>query len=362
MIFKQLNPGSSCRTYLVGSERTKEVVLIDPVLGGVDRYLRLLQSDGLKLRWVIDTHTHADHLSGAPLLQEKAQVHYLMHLNSQVKCVSKKLRERDALGLGELTMTFMHTPGHTQDSLMVLLPDRFLSGDFLFIGDDGSGRLDLPGGSAEAHHQSLRKLDRLPDAALMFPAHDYKNREHALMGDQRKSNPLLQPRTRDEYLAYWDSLSLGPADWMSKGLDANNACATDPSAAPIPVEAASGACSPCAASAPLLEALRAPALTPVQLRERAAKDQARLFILDVREPEEYTGELGHISGSVLIPLGQLETRCGEVPRDKTVVAVCKSGRRSARAAELLLTKGFRDAFTMTGGMQAWDDEELPVER
>ncbi|MBI4346642.1 MAG: MBL fold metallo-hydrolase [Elusimicrobia bacterium] len=361
MIFKQLNPGA-CRSYLVGSERTKEVVLIDPVLDGVDRYLRLLQSDGMKLRWVIDTHTHADHISGAALLQQKAQVHYLMHLNSNVKCVSKKLRERDALGLGELTMSFLHVPGHTQDSLLVLLPDRFLSGDFLFIGEDGAGRLDLPGGSAAAHHQSLRKLDTLADGTLMFPAHDYRGREHARLGEQRRSNPLLQPRTRDEYLKYWEELKLGPAEWMKQVLEANHACATEPSAASIPAESASGACAPCAAAAPVHGASRAPALTPVQLRERAAKDQARLFILDVREPDEYTGDLGHIPGSVLIPLGQLEDRFGEVPKDKTIVAVCKSGRRSARAAELLMAKGFRDAYTMTGGMQAWDDEELPVER
>lgn len=359
MIFKQLNPGA-CRTYLLGSERTREVVIVDPVLDGVDRYLRLLQAEGLKLRWVIDTHTHADHLSGAPLLQQKAQVHYLMHLNSPVRCVSKKLRERDALGLGEMTMTFMHAPGHTQDSLVVVLPDRFLSGDFLFIGDGAAGRLDLPGGSPLVHYQSLRKLDQLPDGALMLPAHDYKGRESSTLKAERQGNPLLRPQSRDEYLAWWDRMRPGPADWMKKVLEANAECATDPSAAPIPAEVAAGACAPSAAGG-ASPAVRAPAMSPVQLRDRAARDAATLLILDVREPDEFVGELGHIPGSVLIPLGQLEARLGELPRDKTIIAVCKSGRRSARAAELLLAKGWRDAYTMTGGMQAWDDEALPVE-
>lgn len=354
MIFRQLNQGP-CRTYLLGSERTREVVLVDPVLEGVERYLRLLQTDGLKLRWVIDTHTHSDHLSGAPLLQERAQVHYLMHLNSAVRCVSKKLRERDALGLGEMTMTFVHAPGHTRDSLLVVLPDRFLSGDFLFIGDEAAGRLDLPGGSPIVHYQSLRKLDQLPDGVQLFPGHDRQGRESSTLKAERQANPLLRPQSRDEYVAWWDRRSAPCAEWMRKVIEANEAGATEPSASPIPPEAASGV------SAAVASAARAPALSPIELRDRTVRDAAGLFILDVREADEFVSGLGHIPGSVLIPLGQLGDRLAEVPRDKAVVAVCRSGGKSARAAELLLSKGWRETYSLSGGVQAWKDEKLPVE-
>src|SRR5262245_28548941 len=141
MLFKQLNP-TSCRTYLIASDRTREAALIDPVLSSIDDYLRMMRDQALKLRWVIDTHTHADHLSGAAALQRSAQVEYLMHSSSAARCVSKRVEDGESLAFGEVTLKFIHAPGHTKDSVMVLLADRFLSGDFLFIGQGGAGRLD----------------------------------------------------------------------------------------------------------------------------------------------------------------------------------------------------------------------------
>ena len=203
MIFKQLNTGS-CRTYVVGSDRTREAILIDPLLDPVDRYLAFLAAEGLKLRWVVDTHSHADHASGAAAIQERARVDYVMHRSSTVPSVSRRLRERDVIGLGELVIKFLHVPGHTPDSMLIVLPDRFLSGDFLFIGEAGAGRLDQPGASVEAHFQSLRKLDRLPDTALMFPGHEWHGRESSVLKSERETNPVLRPRTLEQYVEFWE--------------------------------------------------------------------------------------------------------------------------------------------------------------
>lgn len=275
-----------------------------------------------------------------------------MHLNSEVRCVSKKLRERDALGLGEVTMTFVHAPGHSRDSMLIVLPDRFLSGDFLLIGEAAAGRLDLPGGGVEAHYQALRKLDAIPDDFLLFPGHDPQGRESSTLSRERESNPLLKPQTLDDYRRWWERVPAPPADGPRQVVEANRAGVT---------EAPPGPCAGRAGAAPA-DGPRAPLMTPVQLRERSARDRGALFIVDAREPDEYAGELGHIPGSVLIPLAQLPSRLAEVPRNKTVVVVCRSGRRSAQAAGLLAAAGYADACSLAGGLQAWLDEKLPTER
>lgn len=240
MIFRQLNAGR-CRTYLVGSDRTHEVVLVDPLRERVDAYLKVIAEHGLKLRWVIDTHTHSDHLSGGALIHEKTGVDYLMHFTSASTCASKRLRERDALGLGELTLTFLHVPGHTPDSIIIRLPDRILSGDFLLLGGDGAGRLDLPGAEVRSHHKNLAKIIALPDDLLVFPAHADPKRDHSELRHEWRVNPVLQLRTLEEYAAWWSSRRLGPAPWAESVTAINESgSAESPDSAP-PEEGETGA-------------------------------------------------------------------------------------------------------------------------
>lgn len=343
-----------CRTHLVVAERTREAVLVDPLLTRVDADLAVLRERGLTLRWVVDTHTHADHLSAGSLLMKKSDAGYLMHDSTRVTTVTRRVSDGEELGLGEATLRFLHVPGHTRDSLMLALPGVLLTGDFLFLGTDGAGRLDLPGGDADAHYASLRKLDAYAVATELRPAHDYQGRAVSTLKAERALNPVLSPRTRDGYLKFWSDRRPGPADWMGAVVAANAAGTIDPGAVVIPKDGY--ACTTCTTgpSDPTV-----PELSPAQLSARLAKEP--LFVLDVREPEEYEGELGRIKGSRLIPLGQLPSRLAEVPSGP-VVTVCRSGKRSARAAAELLRAGRTQVRSMSGGMLAWNAAALPVER
>ncbi|MBI3550215.1 MAG: MBL fold metallo-hydrolase [Elusimicrobia bacterium] len=354
MIFRQLNPGA-CRTYLVASEKTKEALLIDPVLTKVDEYLKLLKDEGLRLKVAVDTHTHADHLSGCTALRDKTGASYAMHSSAGVVRVDKRLEDGETLGYGDATLQFLHAPGHTQDSLIVLAGGRLLSGDFLFIGEGGSGRLDLPGGSIHAHYDSLKRLDAMPGGTLMFPGHDYRGNAQSTLEAERASNPVLSPRSREEYLKWWESLRLGPAEWMKDVLKANVACVCDPNAVKIPQGVS--ACEACAPAGPSAGPA-VPEWSPQEVKQKHAGGGVSL--VDVREPEEYSGDLGHVRGATLIPLGQLGDRLAEVPKG-AVVTICKSGRRSARAGAQLLAAGWKDVHSMAGGMEAWNEAGLPVE-
>lgn len=237
MIFRQLNPGL-CRTYLIGSERTREVVLVDPLAGRAEAVLEELRAEGLKLRWVIDTRTHCDHASGAARIRERTGVDYLMHFSTEVACVSKRLRERDVIGLGEVTLSFLHVPGQARDGLLVLLPDRFLSGDFLLIGPAGAGRLDLPGADARIHFRSLAKLASVPEDMPMYPAHAEPGTDHTTLAAERKTNPVLKARGLEDYLRFWEGAALEPADWRRAVTDANLGCSREPPSTPEPSLAA----------------------------------------------------------------------------------------------------------------------------
>ncbi len=343
-----------CRTHLIVAERTREAVLVDPLLPTVDADLAVLRERGLTLRWVVDTHTHADHLSAGSLLLKKSDAGYLMHDSTRVTTVTRRVGDGEELGLGETTLRFLHVPGHTRDSLAVALPGVLLTGDFLFLGVDGAGRLDLPGGDADAHYASLRKLDEYRGGTELRPAHDYQGRSVSTLKAERAANPVLSPRTRDEYLKFWSQRRPGPADWMGAVVAANAAGTIDPSAVSIPKDGY--ACTTCS-TGPATPTV--PEISPADLAVRLARE--RLTVIDVREPEEYHGELGRIKGSRSIPVGQLPSRLAEVP-EGPVVTVCRSGQRSARAAAELLRSGRTQVRSMTGGMLAWNAASLPVER
>lgn len=349
-----------CRTHLIAAQRTREAVLVDPLLEDVDAALAKIAKHGLTLRWVIDTHTHADHLSAGAALLARSDADYLMHSSAPTKHATRRLSHGETLGLGELTLSFSHVPGHTRDSLLIALPGVILTGDFLFLGQDGAGRLDLPGGDVDAHHDSLRALDGFDDNVEVRPGHDYRGRSVSTMKAERAANPVLRPRSRDEYLKWWQTLRQPYASWMGDVVAANARGETDRRAVAIPKEGAvcaaggSGACD-----APDKPAVRE--ISPADLSARLKKSRD-LIVVDVREPDEWTGELGRIPGARHIPLGTLVSRLSELPARGQIVTACKSGMRSARAADQLQKAGRADVLSMAGGMLAWNAAGLSVER
>ncbi len=354
MTCRQIGTGS-CKTHLLIAPKTREAVLVDPVLEKADAHLALLKGEGLKLSAVIDTHTHADHLSAGAELREKTGAAYVMHEATRSSAVSRRVKDGETLGVGDLKVTFLHTPGHTADSVSLLTPDTLLSGDFLFLGSYGAGRLDLPGADAGTHFDSLRKLDKLPDGLIVMPAHDYQGLDSSTLGAERKDNPVLTPRGRDEYLKYWAAKTFSDSSWMKAVVAANVRGERDPRAVSIPQEGAACACasSPAPAGHGDMPQLSAP-----DLQGMIAAGRKGLVLLDVRTHEEYNDELGHVAGTVLIPVDELEARVKEVPPGDIAV-ICRSGKRATRAAGLLKAAGRDKLWVMTGGMLAWNQAGLP---
>jgi glyoxylase-like metal-dependent hydrolase (beta-lactamase superfamily II)/rhodanese-related sulfurtransferase len=351
MIFEQLNEGN-CRTYLIASPDTGEAALVDPLLGREDHYLAVLRDRHLTLSQVIDTHVHADHLSACALLRDRTRAEHVVHAASRITEGSRRVEEGHQLQVGGIPLEVLHTPGHTGDSLSLRLPDRLLTGDFLFLGEGGAGRTDLPGGDPGQHWDSLQKLAGLPDDLLIFPGHDYRGNTYATLGQERMRNPRLQPRTREAYVAWLQGLQLPAAEWMKAVVKANLACTREAAGIEIPVGGA--VCEVGAGCSGV------PQITCEALRDA----QEALVLLDVRNPDEWEGPLGHLDGARLIPLPQLPARLAELEafRHQPIVTVCKAGGRSNQAATILQEAGFTKVRSLTGGMTRWNQLELPALR
>lgn len=359
MIFTQLNPGA-CRTYLIGDEKSKEAVLVDPVLEHVPDYLRILDQQKLKLTHVIDTHTHADHLSGGAAMKDQTGCEYVMHANAPARCVTLRLTDGFECALGNIPVKVMSTPGHTKDSVALVFPDRILTGDVLFLDDAGAGRTDLPGGDPGEHWDSMQRILGLPDHLVVYPAHEYRHRKPSSLKEQKVRNPNLQPRSRQEYMDYLEGLKLGPADWMKDVLKANYACARDPKAAWIPVDVP--ACEVKGTMA-LGANDQVVADISVETLKRRLDAGTPTVLLDVREPQELRGPLGHLPRVLNIPVGDLAHRLAELEslKQAEIVTVCKAGGRAHTAAQILMQAGFANAQVMRGGMTAWKEAAYPAE-
>ncbi|HET9485091.1 MAG TPA: aminotransferase class V-fold PLP-dependent enzyme, partial [Xanthomonadales bacterium] len=188
--FEILQPNGGCRSYLIADPETRQAAIVDPLRERVDDYLDLIQSKRYQLLYTIETHTHADHLSGSPRLRDLTGAKMLMHAGSPVMCVDRGLNDGDTIMLGKLQIDVIATPGHTSDSVCLVLPDRVLTGDTLLIG--GCGRTDLPSGDSISLYHSLQRLLALSDDTAVFPAHDYDGRRATTIGRERRQNPRLK--------------------------------------------------------------------------------------------------------------------------------------------------------------------------
>jgi glyoxylase-like metal-dependent hydrolase (beta-lactamase superfamily II)/rhodanese-related sulfurtransferase len=340
MIFEQVATGG-CQSYLVGCPKTCVAALIDPENSQIDRYVALAARDGLRIRYAIDTHTHADHFSATRRLAEKLGTKTVMHRNSVYPGVGLRVDDGELIAVGELRLRVLFTPGHTNDSMCLIVDDRVFTGDTLLIG--GTGRTDLPTGDPEALHNSLfERLLRLDPALLVYPAHDYKGRSHSTIGAEIAENPRLQRREREAFIKMMRELDLSMPTHLTEALRTNMSGGR--TVAEMLAEAAA------LVSFMSLEELR-----------HQVDDRPRdLMILDVREREAYVA--GHVQGAHLLPRGQLELRVNEELRDPTqrIIAVCEFGRISTLAAATLHQMGFQRAIALDGGMKAWREAGYPL--
>ena len=208
MIFKQLfDEKSSTYTYLIASARGREALIIDPVIENVNQYIQLLKELNLKLVKVIDTHIHADHVTGASKLKSITKCSTIMGDHTPAETVEIKVKDNEYINLDNLKIKAMYTPGHTSDSYSFLMDNYLFSGDTLLI--NGTGRTDFQNGNAkDAYHSIFNKLLKLPEETLLYPAHDYKGEKVSTIGKEKKQNPRLQVSSVDEYIEIMNNLNL----------------------------------------------------------------------------------------------------------------------------------------------------------
>jgi glyoxylase-like metal-dependent hydrolase (beta-lactamase superfamily II) len=228
MIFRQLfEHESSTYTYLIGCSKSREALIIDSVKAEGESYLRLLKELDLRLKYTLDTHTHADHITGAGFLRDATGCITLAGKEAQSACVTQTLQEGDVLLIGELRLTALYTPGHTDDSYSYLLAHQ--GQHYLFTGDTllirGTGRTDFQNGSAsDQYHSLFNKLLTLPDDTWVYPGHDYKGWTVSQIGEEKQHNPRLQVPNKAAYLTLMAELNLPNPKLMDVAVPANRAC------------------------------------------------------------------------------------------------------------------------------------------
>jgi glyoxylase-like metal-dependent hydrolase (beta-lactamase superfamily II)/rhodanese-related sulfurtransferase len=340
MIFEAVASGG-CRSYVIGCEETCAAALIDPELSQVDRYIALAARDGLRIRYLIDTHTHADHFSASQQLARQLDVPVVMHRSSPAPFVDLRLQGGELLIVGRLRLQALHTPGHTRDSMCLCVEDRVFTGDTLLIG--GTGRTDLPSGDAGALYESLFEgVMRLDPTLKVFPAHEYKGRSHSSIGQELAENPRLQKRDRGAFIEMMQNLNLTMPTHITEALRTN--MSGGKTVAQMLSEAAA----------------TVPFMSLVELKACLESGKDDLIVLDVRERDAFEG--GHVPGARLLPRGQLELRVNEELSDPTrrILVYCEFGRVSTLATATLRQMGFQGAVALDGGMKAWREAGYTV--
>lgn len=352
IVFRQLfDPQSSTYTYLVGDAHSRQAVLIDTVFEQARRDDALVRELGFTLVATLDTHVHADHVTGAWLHKQAHGSAIVVSKESGAAGADRYVVHADRVAFGSRYLEARATPGHTQGCVTYVLDDESMAftGDCLLI--RGSGRTDFQQGDARTMYRSVKsQILSLPPSCLLYPAHDYRGLTVTSVAEERSFNPRLGGDIGErDFVGYMENLGLPHPKLMDIAVPANMKCG-----------------EPAQGKAPTRDAQWAPLtftfagiweLAPNILEEHLPEVQ----VVDVREREEYDGPLGHIAGSRLIPLAALASRAGELARDKPIVTVCRSGARSAQAVVLLSKAGFEGVANLAGGMLRWRAEGHPVE-
>lgn len=351
LIFRQLyDTTSSTYSYLLGDSNRDEGVLIDPVFEHARRDAALIRELGLKLLATLETHVHADHVTGAWLLQQRTGSRMLGSAAGGAQGLDQSLVHGDRIAFGGRFLQVRATPGHTDGCLSFVLDDESMAftGDALLI--RGCGRTDFQQGSPERLYRSVHEqLLSLPAFTLLYPGHDYRGLTVTSVAEERRYNPRFGGDSNvTDFTGYMNHLGLPHPKLIAVAVPANLRCGQPEGDAPLPAEPS---------WAPLTWTFAGLWEILPQALEEAGAD---LQIVDVREREEFEGPLGRINGAMLIPMAELPLRLGEIDRSRPVVTVCRSGTRSAQAAILLAKAGINDVANLAGGMLRWRASGCPV--
>ena len=343
MIFRQLfDSVSGTYSYLLASRAGGEALILDPVLEKVDRYCQLLRELDLKLVKAVDTHLHADHVTGLGELRNRTHCVTVMGEQSKADVVSMRVSEGDRVTIEGITLDVMYTPGHTDDSYRFLMGDRVFTGDTLLI--RGTGRTDFQNGSARAQYDSIfNRLLKLPDETLVFPAHDYKGDTVSTIGEERRHNPRLQVRSVDEYVELMNNLKLPNPRMMDVAVPANMHVGLHQDDL----------------------AREGLSFTAREAIERLGRPE--ILLVDLRETNERLKH-GTLAGALHAPYPAIEEslKPGGMLREvatatgRRIVFFCAFGERSAMAIAAAKQAGLANTAHIAGGIDAWKKAGGPV--
>ena len=337
MIFRQIfDSSSSTYTYLISSGKGREALIIDPVLEKVDQYLKLLNELELKLVKVIDTHIHADHISGIAELRDKTNCVTVMGDKTTADVVAMKVSDDEIIKIDGINLKALYTPGHTSESFSFLMDDRVFTGDALLI--KGTGRTDFQNGNPKDSYNSLfGKLLKLPDETLVYPAHDYKGEMVSTIIEEKKFNPRLQVSSIDEYVSIMNNLNLPDPKMMDIAVPSNLNLGIDFN--------------------------RQKVNNGIEPKEfNMIKKDTNAVLIDLREQVEIEKE-GMLNNSLVVPFPTMHEyldKNKEQLKDKKILFYCAHGHRSTLAVQISKSYKFTDCCHLIGGLKNWKKEGLDL--
>ena len=337
MIFRQIfDSTSSTYTYLISSGKGREALIIDPVLEKVDQYLKLLNQLELKLVKVIDTHIHADHISGIAELRDKTNCVTVMGDKTTADVVAMKVSDDEIIKIDGINLKALYTPGHTSESFSFLMDDRVFTGDALLI--KGTGRTDFQNGDPkDSYHSLFEKLLKLPDDTLVYPAHDYKGETVSTIIEEKKFNPRLQVSSIDEYVEIMNNLNLPDPKMMDIAVPSNLNLGIDFN--------------------------RQKVNNGIEPKEfNMIKKDINAVLIDLREQVEIEKE-GMLNNSLVVPFPTMHEyldKNKEQLKDKKILFYCAHGHRSTLAVQISKSYKFTDCCHLIGGLKNWKKEGLDL--
>jgi len=344
IIFYQLfESESSTYTYILADKKTMAAAIIDPVLETLDRDLKLISELELNLIYALDTHIHADHITGAGEIRKRTKAKTAVSSAALVLCADIPLEDGQELFLGDKKIKVITTPGHTNTCVAYYFEGMVFTGDALLI--RGCGRTDFQQGSSDKLYDSVHnKLFKLPDETIIYPAHDYHGQMSSTVYLEKKFNPRLgESVTKEEFRKIMSNLKLDNPKKIHEAVPANLSCGVVSGAYVLQPKLVAG----------VLEVSC----------EEVYQSSGQVRLIDVRMPEEFNNELGHIHGAELITLGpELKNFLDKTDKKTEIIFICRSGGRSGAAAFESAKLGFKQAVNMAGGMICWNKLKLPVER